>query len=114
MDPMKFYAQASILAGYQPETFLNQNPPPPPPPQVEYKCNVDIPIQFLPPEAQMALLQKLMSGQMNVTAGVKSNDLEKMVNENRQNAMPERSGLPMVDALGPEAEGMSQGGQGGY
>lgn len=114
MDPMKFYAQASILAGYQPETFLNMNPPPPPPPQVEYKCNVDIPIQFLPQEAQFALLQKLMTGQMNVTAGVKSNELEKIVNANQQNNMPDRAGQPMVDAMGPEAEGMSQGGQGGY
>ncbi len=114
MDPMKFYRQASILAGYAPETFLNPNPPPPPPPQVEYKCNVDIPIQFLPPEAQTALLQKLMAGQMNVTAGVQSNDLQKMVNEMQQNTMPERAGQPMVDATGAAAEGMSQGGQGGY
>ena len=114
MDPMKFYRQASILAGYAPETFLNPNPPPPPPPEVEYKCNVDIPIQFLPPEAVNALLQKMMTGQMNVTGKVQSKDLEKMVNESRQNTMPQRADAPMVDATGPAAQGMSQGGQGGY
>jgi len=110
MDAMKFYSQAAILAGYQPETFLNPNPPPPPPPQVEYKCNVDIPIQLLPPEIQGALLQKMMTGQMNVTAGVQSKELSKIINSNQQNNMPERSGQPTVDATGAAGMGMSQGG----
>lgn len=111
MDPMKFYRQASILAGYAPETFISSNPPPPQPPEVEYKCNVDIPIQLLPPEVQQALLGKMMSGQMNVTGNVQSKDLQKMVNENKQNNMPDRSGHPMVDATGHAAMGMSHGGQ---
>lgn len=114
MDPMKFYRQASILAGYAPETFLNPNPPPPPPPKVEYKCNVDIPIQFLPQEAQMMLMQKMMTGQMNVSADIQSKDLQAIVNETNQNTMPQRADAPMVDGTGEAAMGMSQGGQGGY
>lgn len=114
MDAMKFYSQASLLVGFQPETFLNPNPPPPPPPEVEYKCNIDIAMEMLPPVAQQALLMKLMNGQMNVTAGVKPDAMQKIVNENRQNIMPQRGDNPTVDATGHAAHGMSQGGQGGY
>ena len=48
---------------------------------------------------------------MNVTGNVQSKDLQKMVNENKQNNMPDRSGHPMVDATGHAAMGMSHGGQ---
>lgn len=114
MDPMKFYAQAASLVGFKPETFLNPNPPPPPPPQVDYKCNIDIPVQLLPPEVIQPLLQKLATGQMNVTADVQSKELQKIINTNQQNAMPDRAGRPTQDTTGAAGMGMSQGGQGGY
>lgn len=115
LNNMAIFSQMVALGGYKPEQFINPNPPGPPPPQVEYKCNVDIPIQFLPPDAQMMLMQKMMNGQMNMNANIESKQLQKMLNEQQQNgggmAAPSRSDMPMVDATGPEAEGMSQGGQ---
>ena len=115
MNPMAFFAQASILAGYQPETFLDSNPPPPPPPhEVEYKCTVDIPIQFLPLDAQQMIIQKMMTGQMNINGNIQSKDMQTLINQNQQNNMPDRAGAPIQDATGQAAEGMSAGGQGGY
>lgn len=116
-DTISIAGQLNVLAGFDKDSFLPSEEPPPPPPKVEYKATVNMDVALLPPEAQQFLLQTMMNGGMDVTAKVDDEKTQKMLNQMQQNggmgAPPDIR--PITDATGPEAQGMSAGGQhGGY
>lgn len=110
-DMMAIAAQLNVLAGFEAESFMAP-PPQPPPPQVDYKLNIDIQAEMLPPEAQQFLMMKFMTGQMDVNAKVQ--DPTKAANLRKQNGgmgqPPQRADRPIVDATGAAGLGMSRGG----
>lgn len=112
-DSLQIAGQLNVLAGFDKDSFLPAQPPSPPPPPVEYKATINMDIALLPPEAQQYLLQVMMSGQMGVTAKIDDSQTQKMLNQMQQNggmgAPPNIR--PTIDATGPEALGMSEGGQ---
>ena len=109
-------AQLNVLAGFAANQF-DAPPPAPPPPEVDYKANINIDLAQLPPQAQMILLQKMMNGQMNLTAKIdgKNPQMQKSIKESEQNGsgltLPERAGSTAPDMTGNLGAQMSAGGQ---
>lgn len=110
--------QLNVLAGFNANQF-DAPPPPPQPPEVDYKANVNIDLAqllSLAPQAGEFLLQKMMTGGMSINAKVdgKNPQLQKIINENKQNGgsgVPERAGTVAPDMRGEMGAAMSAGGQ---
>lgn len=106
----------NVLAGFNEDQF-NAPPPPPKPPEVDYKATINIDLAQLPPQAQMMLLQKMMSGGMDITAKVNGKNPQMVAHQKEldQNgggmALPDRSGMGVPDMQGPAGAAMSAGGQ---
>jgi len=106
----------NVLAGFN-ENQFDTPPPPPKPPEVDYKANINVDLAQLPPQAQMMLLQKMMTGGMSITAKVdgKNPQMQRQVKELEQNgggmAVPERTAMQIPDMQGAAGAAMSAGGQ---
>jgi hypothetical protein len=110
------FRQSTILAGFGPNQFINPTPPEPPKPQVDYKANVSVPFEMLPPAARVFLFEQFMNGQMGVTAKVDAlggSDTQAGMRETMQNGggmiQPDRTGKT-VDSTGDAGQMMSMGG----
>lgn len=106
--------QLNVVTGYDAQAFDLPAPPQPSPPDVEYKATVNIDLAALlalAPEAGTFLMQKMLSGEMSVDAKVTQKDPKQREAEQNGGGLftPDRTG-DFVDATGPAAMGMSQGG----
>lgn len=120
--PTDFQAAAgmlNVLAGFNEDQFNAPSPPPQPPP-VDYKATIAVDLTTLlqlSPQAGQFLLNKMIAGEMAVTANV-AEKTDKPVPYSSaalaQNgggmAMPERAGAEVPDMMGPAAAAMSEGG----
>jgi hypothetical protein len=106
-------AQLNVIAGYDRDAFTPKVPPTPAKPPVDYKVGVTVDLNELlrlAPEAGQFLLQKMMSGDASVDVKVKDNS-NAMAQQNGGGFMTPNHSGETVDATGPEAMAMSQGGQ---
>jgi len=105
--------QLNVVTGYDAGAFTPAQPPAPPQPEVEYKATVSIDLMqlmALQPQVAMALIQKIATGQMSVDSKINAPKLAEQQQNGGGMFTPDRTGQT-VDATGPAAMGMSQGGQ---
>ncbi len=101
-DLKKVAEQLNILAGFNAEQFDMQGPMTPPPPPVEYKANVSVDLDTLPPEVQMEMLRIFLSGQGSITANIKE---DKEAAQERREHDAVMSGEPPDSMEGPYEPG---------
>lgn len=110
VDANAAFQQLSILAGYQGPQLLSKEPPQDKKPTIDYKVSVAAKMELLPPDVQMLLYSGLAQADANPT---NDNEFSAQMNLAKQNGggmmVPDRTGQ-IVDATGPEAMGMSEGG----
>lgn len=117
--PTNYVAAAgmlNVLAGFNEDQF-DAAPEPPAQPQVDYKANVNIDLAQLPEAVQMFLLDKMITGGMDVTAKIDGKNPQAAASQKslEQNgggaALPERASNDIPDMQGEAGAAMSAGGQ---
>jgi hypothetical protein len=114
-DTMDVARQLNVLGGLDPDAFTPQAPPPEPKPQVDYKLTIQATMQDLlsfDPNIGQFLVKTLYEGKMDVSTTAETPSLALAKNNGGGMFTADRTGKH-VDGTGPEAEGMSRGGQNG-
>ena len=113
VDSTAAFQQLSILSGYSGDQLLAKNPPELPRNRMDYRVNLSIKYEDLPPDQQMMVMEGMAKADMDPE---NDESFDKQMNEAKQNGggmmIPDRTGQ-IVDATGAAGAAMSEGGMNG-